>query len=82
MLSLLLTTWLVWETSAPSIEIEVQKEIVYKKETSVDLSGADVEGENQLPPAFFLMKNETPGAKSLLAERLRFGLRDYNQLGF
>jgi hypothetical protein len=60
----------------------VEKNIIYQKETTVDLSGSNVEGENQLPPAFFLMKNNTPNAESLLAQRLKFGLKNYNQAGF
>lgn len=63
-------------------EVSVEKKIIYQKEQVVDLSGTTVEGENQLPPAFFVTKMQTPGAKSLLEERLKFGLRDYNQLGF
>jgi hypothetical protein len=63
-------------------EITVKKEIVYKKETNVDLTGSIVEGENQLPPAFFLEKMQTPKAQGLLAERLRFSLRNYNDMGF
>ncbi|MDB5037596.1 MAG: hypothetical protein JWQ35_1124 [Bacteriovoracaceae bacterium] len=61
---------------------EVQKNIVYKKETTVDLSGSTVEAENQLPPAFFLSKMQTPKAQGLLSDRLRFSLRNYNDLGF
>ena len=73
------------EAAAPSAEsgdVEVQKQIVYQKETNVDLSGSNVEGENQVPPAFFLSKNLTAKAKGLLEERLRFSLRNYNDLGF
>lgn len=61
---------------------QVEKEIVYKKETFVDLSGSQVDGENQLPPAFFVTKKEVPSAKSLLEERLNFKLRHYNDFGF
>lgn len=68
--------------AADSTEVIVQKDIIYKKETSVDLTGSVVEGENQLPPAFFLEKMQTPKAQGLLAERLRFSLRHYNDLGF
>jgi len=63
-------------------EATIEKKIIYKKETTVDLSGTTVEGENQLPPAFFVTKMQTPGARSLLEERLKFGLRDYNHMGF
>lgn len=62
--------------------VSVEKKIIYKKETTVDLTGTTVEGENQLPPAFFVTKMQTPNARSLLEERLRFGLRDYNHMGF
>jgi len=68
--------------SEVTVTEEVQKEIRYQKETTVDLSGAEVQGESQFPPAFFLTKMQTPKAGSLLAERLRFGLKDYNRLGF
>jgi len=67
---------------APQAQTTIEKKIIYQKEQVVDLTGTTVEGENQLPPAFFVTKMQTPGAKSLLEERLRFGLRDYNQLGF
>lgn len=71
------------EASKPAAQTaETEKDIVYKKETTVDLSGATVEGENQMPPAFFLSKMQTPKAEGLLAERLRFSLRNYNDLGF
>ena len=60
----------------------VEKSIIYQKETYVDLSGSKVEGENQLPPAFFLMKNNTPNAESLLAQRLKFKLKNYNEAGY
>ncbi len=65
---------------APTVKIE--KQIVYQKEQTVDLTGTTVEGENQLPPAFFVTKMDTAKAKSLLQERLDFKLRDYNYMGF
>jgi hypothetical protein len=68
------------EEAAP--ELRVEKEIIYKKETTVDLSGSTVDGETQTPPAFFVTKMQTPKAKSLLEERLRFNLRHYNEMGF
>ncbi len=61
---------------------DVEKSVVYQKETTVDLTGSVVEAENQLPPAFFLSKMQTPKAQGLLAERLKFSLRNYNDLGF
>lgn len=61
---------------------QVQKQVIYQKETSIDFSGSSVEGENQLPPAFFVTKMQTPNGESLLAERLKFGLKNYNELGF
>lgn len=83
MISLLFLT-LVSAAEAPQTQTIIQKKIVYQKETSVDLSndGSSVDGEAQLPPAFFLMKNKTPKARSLLLERLNFGMKDYNPLGF
>jgi hypothetical protein len=63
-------------------EVVVEKQVIYQQETTIDLSGSRVEGENQLPPTFFVMKMKAPKAESLLEERLQFGLRDYNELGF
>jgi hypothetical protein len=68
--------------AATDVEGDVKKDIIYKKETTVDLSGSMVEAENQVPPAFFLSKMQTPKAKGLLSERLQFSLRNYNDLGF
>lgn len=62
--------------------VTVQKEVVYQTETSIDFTGSKLEGESQLPPAFFVMKMQTPNGESLLAERLKFGLKNYNELGF
>ena len=63
-------------------DMVVEKEIVYQKETVVDLSGSTVEGQKQAPPAFFLSKTQAPEVKGLLSERLHFSFRDYNLLGF
>jgi|GEM_PF-3896260 len=65
-----------------SPQVHVEKKIVYQKETTVDLEGAQVKGKNQLPPAFFVTKMNTPKGVSLLAQRLNFKLRHYNDLGF
>ncbi|TVQ77930.1 MAG: hypothetical protein EA369_08125 [Bradymonadales bacterium] len=67
---------------SPTVETVVEKQIVYQQETNIDLAGSQVDGESQLPPAFFVMKMNAPTASSLLEERLKFGLRDYNELGF
>jgi hypothetical protein len=67
---------------APVVEEQVEKKVIYQKETTVDLSGSTVEADTQSPPAFFLSKVQTPQAKGLLEERLKFSLRDYNMLGF
>ena len=69
-------------TEPASQEVVVEKEIIYQKETVVDLSGSKVEGEKQAPPAFFLSKTQAPEVKGLLSERLQFSFRDYNLLGF
>ncbi len=63
-------------------EVIVEKQIIYQKETVVDLTGTAVEAERQSPPAFFLSKSQTPDARGLLNDRLRFSFRDYNLLGF
>jgi hypothetical protein len=63
-------------------EVIVEKKVIYQKEQVVDLSGSEVSGDSQLPPAFFVTKAQTPGAKSLLEERLNFKLRTYNRMGF
>ncbi len=60
----------------------VEKEIRYQKNQVIDLSGSNVEGENSAPPAFFVTKMQTPNAASLLAERLNFGIRRFNEWGF
>ena len=59
----------------------VEKKVIYKKETTVDLTGSNVSGEGQLPPAFFVTKMQTPRARSLLEEKLRFKVRNYNLMG-
>ncbi len=69
-------------SEAPVVEEQVEKKVIYQKETTVDLSGSTVEADTQSPPAFFLSKVQTPQAKGLLEERLKFSLRDYNMLGF
>lgn len=68
--------------SNPNENVEVEKHVIYEKETTIDLSGSTVEGENQLPSTFFVMKMKAPKADSLLEERLQFGMKDYNELGF
>lgn len=65
-----------------SNEITVEKKVIYQKETSLDFSDAEVIGENQLPPAFFVTKMNTPKGASLLEERLRFKMKNFNELGF
>ena len=62
--------------------VRIEKEIRYQKETIVDLSGSEVTGQDQLPPAFFLTKMQTPKPASLLEERLHFKMQNYNELGF
>ncbi len=82
-LSLMADTANVPAAPPPGPAPEVQKEIRYQKETMVDLSGSNVEGENSAPPAFFVTKMQTPNAASLLAERLKLiDLRRFNDLGF
>lgn len=66
----------------PNVQVNVEKQIIYQKEQTVDLTGSKVDGDNQTPPAFFLTKMQTPNARSLLEERLHFKLRDYNLMGF
>jgi len=61
---------------------DANKEIVYKKETFVDLGGSSVDGEQIAPPAFFVTKTDGPAARKLLEERLNFKLEKYNQFGF
>mgnify|MGYP007009259623 CR=1 FL=1 len=71
------------ESSQPaSSETIVEKKVIYQKETSLDFSDAEVVGENQLPPAFFVTKMNTPKGASLLEERLRFKMKNFNELGF
>lgn len=68
--------------SATPPNVKVEKKIIYQKETTVDLEGSEVQGENQVPPAFFVTKMNTPKGESLLAKRLKFKLKNYNELGF
>ena len=84
MQSALTFMFFIMAQGSPSVStnVVVDKQVIYEKETSIDFDGSEVEGENQLPPAFFVMKMKTPKGTSLLAERLRFGLKDYNELGF
>jgi hypothetical protein len=70
------------EPTSDSSGVTVEKKIIYQKETSLNFEEARVEGENQLPPAFFVTKMNTPKGASLLEERLRFKMRDFNELGF
>lgn len=68
--------------SADEPEVIIEKSVVYEKESTVDLTGSNVNGSHQLPSAFFLSRLDTPKAKGLLPERLNFSLRNYNDLGF
>lgn len=81
-LSLLTFALVSQSAESPVVDTQVEKQIIYQKETVVDLSGSTVEADTQSPPAFFLSKMQTPNARGLLEERLKFSLRDYNQLGF
>lgn len=71
------------ESSASQFTGEtVEKKVVYQKQTDLDFSGSKVVGEKQIPPTFFVTKMKTPNGESLLAERLKFKMKDYNELGF
>ena len=74
--------YLVYFMLVASTDTSVEKEIVYKKETFVDLSGSSVDGEQVAPPAFFVTKTDGPNARKLLEERLNFKLEKFNQFGF
>jgi hypothetical protein len=63
-------------------KIRVQKEVRYKKITEVDLDGSDIDGKSQVPSAFYVGKMKAPDAESLLEQRLKFKMRNYNRLGF
>lgn len=63
-------------------EVKVEKQVIYQKETTIDLSGSEVKGESQMPPAFFVQKMNTPKGDSLLSQRLKFKIKNVNQLGF
>ncbi len=69
-------------TGSDASPAPVDKEIVYKKETFVDLSGSSVDGEKVAPPAFFVTKTDGPEARRLLEERLNFKLERFNRFGF
>jgi hypothetical protein len=80
--SLLLLSGVLLSDTSDQPNVTVEKQIVYRKEETVDLSGSDVKGQKQLPPAFFVTKEKTPGSESLLARRLRFSLNHFNETGF
>lgn len=66
-----------------SSNVKVEKEVIYKKETTVDLNGSEVKADSKLPPAFFVSKMNTPKGASLLEERLHNMKADkVNLLGF
>lgn len=81
-MNLLVALMLLGQNAEVAQNFVTEKKVIYKKETTIDLSGSEVEGENQTPPAFFVMKMNTANASSLLEERLNFKLRDYNDLAF
>lgn len=87
-LMIFLVSLVTQEVDAPILsnvgtdEVQEHKEVIYQKETTIDLSGSSVQVENQAPSAFLLSKMQTPKAEGLLAERLNFTLRNYNDLGF
>lgn len=69
--------------TAAQPNVTVEKEVIYKKETTVDLNGSEVKADSKLPPAFFVSKMNTPKGASLLQERLHNMKADkVNQLGF
>lgn len=68
---------------ASNNNVKVEKKVIYKKETTVDLSGSEVKANSKLPPAFFVSKMNTPKGASLLQERLHNMKADkVNLLGF
>lgn len=79
---MIMTFILMGQPAAEAPNVKVEKKVIYQSETTIDLEGSKVTGENQLPPAFFVMNMKSPNGESLLRERLKFGLRDYNELGF
>ncbi len=74
--------FLIAQPETANVSVRVEKQVIYQKETTVDLSGSNVEGDSALPSTFFLTKMRTPKADSLLNDRLQFKLKEYNRLGF
>lgn len=70
------------EVTTPSVTEDVEKQVIYQKKTNLDFTGSKVVGEKQIPPTFFVTKMKTPNGESLLAERLKFKMKDFNELGF
>lgn len=69
-------------TASPEVSTSIEKEVVYQKITNIDLNGAKVEGEKSLPQEFFLYNVKAPRIKNFLEDRLKFSLRDFNNLGY
>ncbi len=64
---------------APS-ESQVQKEVVYQKETQVELSETQVKGELKLPKGFSTLSADAEAPASFLKDRLKFKLHESSRL--
>lgn len=57
-------------------------EVVYKKETSVELGVAEIQGQVRLPQGFSTLSVDAAPQDSYLKERLGFRLWEANRLGY
>lgn len=75
-------SFLILVSQSAAADSNVEKVIVYKKETTVNLEGVSVDGDLKLPPAFFIAEQETQTPASLLEERLQEPLRNQGRMFF
>lgn len=64
---------------APS-ESQVEKEVVYEKETQVELTETQVKGELKLPKGFSTLSADAEAPASFLKDRLKFKLHESSRL--
>lgn len=70
------------ETKQAGEKQTIEHQVVYQKETTMELKGANVEGDLKLPSSFPMAQNEDAKAASFLNERTQFKLGDSNPLGY
>lgn len=68
------------EQQNQTAEASIEKTIVYKSVTNLELGSEDVLGATHLPPDFALYRVGAPEVQSLMNERLNFKFSTYNPL--